>query len=107
MEKIKITVGMCSVECEGGQLWSKEAIMEVTAALSKASIENGEESAKAEIEIVPSGSLYPLAWKCNHGKFLCTNDPPCRVRWLHHREDCEKHKVPDTCWSPGHPLIES
>ncbi len=48
---IKITVGSCSVEAQGEKRWTPLEIEQVVEALTKASIENGEQNAKAEVEM--------------------------------------------------------
>lgn len=103
--KIKITVGMCSVEYEGQTHWSEGVISEIIAALSRASVENEEARPVPEVEIkisAPDGALYPLAWKCNHDVFLCT-EPSCAHLYVHHRKDCENMDVPGLCSDPGGP----
>lgn len=54
---IKITVGMCSIEEHGETDWKPDTIERIIQALTKASIENGEMNAEAEITIGNAGDL--------------------------------------------------
>ena len=73
---IRITVGSCSVEEVGHVDWSPATIERVIQALSKASIENGEKGAKAEVVTAI------------HNSPTC-RDPECSPLY-HQQDECLK-----------------
>lgn len=50
----------------------------------------------------PGGARYPLAWKCPHDRFICT-DADCRFSGFHHKTHGPGHLCGDLdpCDDPG------